>query len=651
MRGRRVGAGEGFGLEAMEARQLLTADLAVRWDTANFLIPAVLVPGDHFDPAGGAGRIEAPIQVVDVGTTTAIGTVRIDFYLSTDTSLNSAQDILLRSYVGEGLSLDPYTGDPNQIGTFSGDMVVPATTAPGSYYLIVRIIPDSNIADFNSGNNIAVSDDPIPVMRRFGDFSGRTGVAMTLNDPEGTAVTFSQTGGGYGDVVPGVNGFDVTLTGTGNVTATSIGVSGGDGLYDLTSVTINGSVGTFSAPQGRLRGPMTATTGFGAMTLGNVVGPITITVPATSQSPSFTFGAVNELTIDSAVGITAIHVAGWGDFVGPADHISAPWLGSLSSTANFYPNIYLSGRGGGLPTLGPVNMTGVIKRGAWSINGTGSTLYVFAATVFWSASYSGSVTSLTTGGSFRGVFTASSIGSITSGRDILLSRIMAGAYLGDDGLLGGTGTAADTYGAGTIGSINVFHNIAGVTIAAGLDPVDGILNNGNDQLVGGTTSSIGSITVGHLIGAIARVITNVYSGPITVAGVAQDWRFNQRYSLSTTAPTATVLSSMVGDVAGVSTATVQLRYLSTGLMNLSSLVDGVVRIAGPGGFLAFCVLSTKSFDGPTHQQAAFATFTVHLAAASVPPTAGTYTISVVGNGASDGRGNFVPAGVIGTFDV
>ena len=33
-----------------------------------------------------------------------------------------------------------------------------------------------------------------------------------------------------------------------------------------------------------------------------------------------------------------------------------------------------------------------------------------------------------------------------------VSRILAGAYLGDDGLLGGTGSNADTYGAGTIGS-------------------------------------------------------------------------------------------------------------------------------------------------------------------------------------------------------
>jgi hypothetical protein len=649
---KRRGGNEGFGLEAMEGRQLLTADLAVAWDTANFQIPAVLVPGDRFDPNGGTNRVEAPIQVVDVGTTAASGTVRIDFYLSLNTSLSiTGQDILMRSYTGEPLSLDVYTGDPNQIGTFSPDMFVPADTAPGTYFLKVRLVPDSNIGDFNASNNIAASTDGIVVDRKFGTFNGRTNVVMALKDADGTTITFNATGGGYGTVTPSPDGFGVTLNSTGNLTAVSLLAGGGDGKFDLTFVTINGSVGSFSAPDGRLRGALTATTGFGAMTFGDVLGPTTITVPATSQVPSFTLGNVSELSIDSAVGIDAISVTSWYDTAGPADFIRAPWLGALTSTNNFYANIRLAGRGAGQTTLGPVNITGVIKRGAWSINGVGSSLSIFATTVYWSASFAGSVTSLSTGGSFRGMFTASSIGSITSGRDILLSGILAGAYLGDDGVLGGTGSNADTFGAGTIGTIDVFHNIAGVTIAAGLDPTDGVFRNGNDAIVGGTASSIGRITVGNLIGAVARVITNVYSGPITVHGVAQDWRFNQRYSLSTTGPSATLGSASVSDVGGAPTASISVRFNSTGLIDRNTIGDGAIRISGPGGFLAFGVLVTKPFDGPTNQRAAFGNFTVRLANVGDPAMPGTYTISVVGNSVADARGNFAPAVVVGTFDV
>ncbi len=648
----RRAADGGFGLEAMEGRQLLAADLAIAWDTANFHLPSVVVPGDRFNPDGGTDRLEVPLQIINVGTTAAVGTVRLDFYLSLDTTLNPGTDILMRSYTGEPLSLSVYTGDPNDIGTLSPDMFIPAGTAPGTYFLIVRVIPDSNIGDFNQSNNLSVSDDPVALARRFGDFSGRTNVALTLVDTDGTQVRFTQTGGGYGEVAPSADGFGVTIFNGGVSSSVSVVVgTGGDGKYDFTSIAINGSVGSFNAPQGRLRGPLTATTGFGAMTFGDVVGPLTITVPATSQTPSFTLGNVSELSINSAVGIDSITVTSWFDTAGPTDVIRAPWLGSLTSTNNFYPNIRLSGRGGGQPTLGPVNITGVIKRGSWSINGIGSTLNIFATTVFWSASYNGPVTSLTTGGSYRGVFTASSIGSITSGRDILLSHILAGAYLGDDGVFGGSGANADTYGAGTIGTIDVFHNIAGVTIAAGLSPVDGVFRNGNDAIIGGTASSIGRVTVGNIFGAVARLITNVHSGPVTVNGVALNTSTNTRFASSAAGPTSVLQSATVSDIGGAPTVSISVRFNSSGLISRNTIVGTAIRVTGPGGFESLGILVSNPFDAPSNQRAAFGNFTVQLAGVGGTAAAGTYTIEVLGGIVADTRGRTALAGVLGTFDV
>ena len=95
----------GFGLESMEGRTLLNADLAITWNTTNFHIPAALVPGDYFDPNAGANRIEAPFLLANQGPLAAVGTVRVDFYLSADTSLNTAQDTLLRSYAANPLQI------------------------------------------------------------------------------------------------------------------------------------------------------------------------------------------------------------------------------------------------------------------------------------------------------------------------------------------------------------------------------------------------------------------------------------------------------------------------------------------------------------------------------------------------------------------
>jgi hypothetical protein len=198
---RRTIANQSVNLESLESRQLLAADLDVQWKYNDFRLPAILVPGDHFDPAGGAARLEAPITITNNGPQAARGLARIDFYLSTDTTLDPGRAILIQTLRARQISLGTYSADPSQFTTISPDMTIPPTIAPGTYYLIVKVLASAAINDSAVGNNIAVDLAPITVARRFGSFAGRVGVAMTLQDADGTKVTFKQTGGGYGDVV------------------------------------------------------------------------------------------------------------------------------------------------------------------------------------------------------------------------------------------------------------------------------------------------------------------------------------------------------------------------------------------------------------------------------------------------------------------
>ncbi len=650
-----------FELEPLEGRQLLAADLSVSWDTPNLHIPGLLVPGDHFNPTGGANRLEAPIQITNNGPLGAAGTVRVDFYLSTDRSLDLGRDIPIGSFPAQPFSLSVYTGNPNQLGAFSPDMTIPSDVAAGRYYLIVKITPGSAFGDTDAGNNIAVSTSLYTVVHQFGDIAGRTGVAMTLRDTDGTNVTFAQTGGGFGDVASIGSGFGITLTNSNDFTQVHITASGGNGRYDLNSVTINGAVGVFSAPQGRLTGPLTTTTGFGAMTFGDVVGPQTITVPASSRNPSFTLGNVSELTIDSAVGINSINVLSWIDRDGTADHISAPWLDALTSAGNFYPSIYLSGGSHPYPssgdTLGPVNIGGVVKAGAWSIDGSGGAVSVYATTAGWSASYSSGVTSFATVSSFRGVLTGGQyIGTITSGKDILAGKILAGAYLGADGLFGGSGPNADTFRQGSISDIQVMRNVAGTLISAGLDPVDGVFNNGDDTFIGGSRSYIGRIIIGHIAGAQARFLANSYSNSfdgrpsISIGGSNIDWHADPRFAIHTVGPTGSVLSSMVTNNGGSMTAMLNLHIASGGLIDLDSIADGTIRITGPNGFSGLGLLVSKANDGNTNDgSSAYTTFFVRLNNVGDPLPSGTFTISFVPGMIADTRGNAAQAVDLGTF--
>lgn len=624
-------------LESLEQRALLTSDLGVAWDNDGLNLPSKIVPGD---------RILAPIFVVNNGPMAAVGLLTINFYLSTNTTFD-ASDTLVRSYDREPITLPVYTGNPDDIGTFTGDLTIPAGTAAGNYFLIVRLLPNNQIGDANQSNNIAASDDSWALVHRFGTFDGRTNVALAMKDAEGTIIAYTLTGGGYGEVTTSPDGFGVTLFNTGGNSQAAAQASGGDGKFDFVSVTINGSVNSFFAPDGRLRGPLTATTGFGAMTFGDVPGPLTITVPNTSASPSFDFDNVTNLTINSAVGITRLDATTWLDNDSTPDRVTAPWLGELNIFGNTNVNLLLTGRGGGQPTLGPVNITGVIKGGAWSVNGIGSSITAMASTVLFSATFNQRLDSLTTTtGTFRGVLTARNITTINIGRDILASKILAGAYLGADGRLGGTGADADVFRQGVITTINVVHNTANSIIGAGFDPVDGLFKNGNDRIIGGTKSKIGTINIANISGKTTRFLAAQY-GAITFGGQAVDWRTSNRFILSTTAPTASITSFTPTSDA----ATFIIRFTSTSLMDLTSIRTGTLRVTGPGGYSQIATLIAGP-TGVSSRTAANATFQITAPEGGwQPPFTGEFTISIEPDVLADARGNISATGPIGTVTI
>jgi len=76
--------------------------------------------------------------------------------------------------------------------------------------------------------------------------------------------------------------------------------------------------------------------------------------------------------------------------------------------------------------------------------------------------------------------------------DLENSEILIGADLGADGQLGGTGANADAYSGGNLGDFLVSGSMISSCVRVGQDPVDGIFDNGNDVLLGG---SIDSVTV------------------------------------------------------------------------------------------------------------------------------------------------------------
>jgi uncharacterized delta-60 repeat protein len=75
------------------------------------------------------------------------------------------------------------------------------------------------------------------------------------------------------------------------------------------------------------------------------------------------------------------------------------------------------------------------------------------------------------------------IGSVTAA-NLNSARILSGANLGTDGAIGGTNSDADSFGAGSIGTIKVTGHITSSFIGAGVNPVDSTFGNDNDVSAG-----------------------------------------------------------------------------------------------------------------------------------------------------------------------
>lgn len=121
------------------------------------------------------------------------------------------------------------------------------------------------------------------------------------------------------------------------------------------------------------------------------------------------------------------------------------------------------------------------------------------------------------------------IDSITADRDVSNSLILAGANLGDDFELGGSAGDADQFGIGTLGTITIRGGMTASVVGAGFDPLDGLINNENDAVIGGNASELKSLTVTGVVSSDSFFSAGRISGSIKFNNVtatpANDSRF------------------------------------------------------------------------------------------------------------------------------
>jgi uncharacterized delta-60 repeat protein len=109
--------------------------------------------------------------------------------------------------------------------------------------------------------------------------------------------------------------------------------------------------------------------------------------------------------------------------------------------------------------------------------------------------------------SLEGTLAASGgIGTLLVRGDLKNAVVLSGASLGSDNKVGGTGAAADTFVAGSVGVLKVGGAIRSSVIGAGLMTTNAVLLDDDDAVVDPTASVLGSLSAKGGLDAASRVV-------------------------------------------------------------------------------------------------------------------------------------------------
>jgi len=395
----------------------------------------------------------------------------------------------------------------------SGNYILPENIPAGTYYLAAKVtqidgllgseLPDSTIADTK----------PLTVAWQFGDVNGKKNVAIVQHLSDGQVVTFKLSGLGFGSINEGGGtvslgsgnpDYQVTVQNTSSYDRLSISQTGSTasniaslsiksdlGICDVKSdtphsisATDNPTLG-FPAdikiarfflgdiPVGIIGGSSAA----GQITINDQLGLISAGAlnGASVTLGSFSVKELVSIKIANMNGDSRVSVSSHGSSfqIGSAaagSAISAPDIDKLNSQGDFDATVNVTGTTKGAQVLGQVNIGGSVIGTStnpvrWAINGNS--------------------------------------GRIRIGGDVENLQLFAGAQLGHAGEL--TSPPA-TYSGTDVQSFEVGGSVSSSLISAGLDPVDGVLLNGNDTLLNG--GAIGSIFIKGLASNDSRFLAS-----------------------------------------------------------------------------------------------------------------------------------------------
>lgn len=507
-----------------------------------------LLPGDTLNTT--LRIFNAGIGVLNAGN------IDITFYASTDFTIDGG-DIELQTFTAKNPRL---AGGEHVDLNFS--VRLPQNIPPGNYRLLAKLDSTGKIAESgDEANNTAPSGTLLPVVLEVGQVGSRSNVMLTLQEPDGTLVTFGLSGGGTAGISidPETGAIDLIIQEVGEKSSLTINskpaTKGGDNTVLLRNVTIaagastqpvNASalsegdasteprnaaqtsstspLGKLLAKTARLIGTLTAPGGLGALTLDAAEGAIIdIGAPPDPKATlTLSLNLLKDVTFTSQVPVKALSVVQWLDTDETPDSFTAPSLGSLATKGNkafqiagdFEADLNLTGVTGQAVTLGSAKIAGALANAAWTIAGNAGAITV-AGNTNNSSITAGTIKALTLNG---GVNTLAV--NLTQPFNPANAKLVNLPKLAVKGLSDQlTLTSAGSVGAVTLGGLNNSTISVGLADEAPAFPADGsafVSNPGTPGASLGKVTITGTYSVNNI--AAASIASLTLPAPTTANG-------------------------------------------------------------------------------------------------------------------------------------
>ena len=430
------------------ASQHNAAEVSVQ--VAAVSLPSVVVPGDK-------GTIS--LTFTNNGNAVVSGHLNVQLYASASGAIDAnAVQFSIPALNAKSIKLKPGSSMK-----FTTKFIVPVTLKARTYNLIVRGVPGAGLTS-NQVFGGAVTSSLISLVSEFGTVGNRKNVTLVHQNPDGSQTLYSLHGPGTGTVDAASTG--ITLNSTSGASQLKIVTRGGSKLVSVTSLTVNGSLGKFIAPNTANLTNVNVSGSVGQMTVGNIVsGSVKI-----GSAGKLTLGTLSGTSLTSTGAIGSLDVNTWtGSNVMT---LAATSIGKLSSKGEFDPTVSLHGGG---EALRSANIGGAVKNAQWAIHGN--------------------------------------VGSVLINGACSDMGIFAGTDFGPDNARGG---GDDTFATGTIGALVIGGNVTGCLFAAGIS------SDGRSLLPGSSITVInvkGTVdTNSAIIAASLPPIAVINGSPVKTAG-------------------------------------------------------------------------------------------------------------------------------------